>query len=358
MRTSLPSLGLVALLTISPGSPADAAQGERRVSATFQNITIAADETVSSLAVNFGQAHVNGVVNGAATVSFGDLHVSGPVNGPITATCAQVTVTGAVGEGGIEARFGDVIVDGVVKGPVMVTAGNVRLGKDGRIEGRVTIHAGSFKGDRSRVAGGVVVDNKIHLRSRSDGGCSDHDALEGLLAVLLLGCGLLAIGWWMVVLSCMGLLFYLLLALIFRGTLERRRLLIPAENVGLDFLAGVLAIGGAFMVSIVLCVSCVGIPLLAVVGMASMLAYWFGMLTLAYILGGAVWKHLFKRPAGYWATILAGLVTIFISRLVPLLGGMLNAFYFVLAIGITARWIYEARRVKSPPVLNPPSTQP
>ncbi len=332
-----------------------AAAPRERVSVAFGEKTIAADEAVQSLSVSFGQARVLGVVEGEADVSCGKLRVDGAVNGRVRGTCAEVVINGGVGPRGVEACFGSVVVRGTVKGPITMTAGNVVLGPDASVDGRVTIHAGRFQGDRARVAGGVVEHNKVRLH-----GClplgKDAEAGLALLLGLLFGFGVFVLGWWLVAFLLAGVVFYLLLALIFRDTLERRRLLFPSENVGLDFLAGALAIGAGFLTGVTLCVSCVGVPLLAVLSLAYAVAYWFGMVTLGYVVGGAVWSGVFRKTAGFFATVLTGLITVQVSRLVPIIGGVLGMFYCVLAIGMTTRWIYEARRSRPPPVVPPPVT--
>ena len=346
--------GVGLLLSLSLAAFGEAPRKEVRIA--FGDKTIPADEVVTALEVTCGQVRVAGVVDGTAQVTAGNLFVDGAVNGRVKATCANVEISGGVGEGGVEARFGNVTVTGTVRGPITVTAGNVVLRGNGKVEGRILIHGGRFQGDRSRVSGGVVLDDKTHLGGEVGIGEDKEKALGPLLA-LLFGLGFLALGWWLLAIFLAGLVFYLLLALLFRGTLEKRRLLFPEENLGLDFLAGAMAIGAGLVLSVCLCLSCVGIPLLSFVVLAYVAAYWFGTVTLGYVLGRAVWSQVFRKPAGFFGTVLVGLATLQVMKLIPFVGAALGLICYVLAIGMTVRWVLEARRSK-PPSAVPPVVQP
>lgn len=344
MSQSLSFLTALSLLLGDVGFAAEA-KSPKPLRVFLNHVTLDADKVVSSLEVFCGSVRLRGVVESKAEVKCGSLVVEGAVNGLVRATCAQVDVRGGVGERGIEVRFGDVNIEGSVRGPVIVTGGNVRVGREARVTGPVIIRGGTFRGDASRVEHGVRVEHRFRVGEA-------EDALIGwLVGLILLALGLVAFGWCVVVFELAVVAFYALLAFLFRGALERRRELFPTENLGLDLLAGLMVCAAGALVSLPLCCTCVGLPLLV---LGFVVAYWFGLVTLAYLVGNYIWRNLFKQPAGFFGIVVTGLLTIQLSRLLPVVGGMLGILYWLAAVGISARWLFESWRARrSPPRVSP-----
>jgi uncharacterized RDD family membrane protein YckC len=247
-----------------------------------RSVTLGNNETADAVVAVFGSVTSAGTVREAVVAVRGDAEVAGPVGDSV------VTVLG-------RAR-----VNSRVAGEVVAVLGDVELGPEADVTGDVVAIGGDVIRDPKAKVGGNV---QQVLSSNFMGG------LKGLHAwfthCLLLGRPLAfapQLVWaWLIALTCLAL--YFLLALIFRGAVERCVTTFEARPVR-TLVAALLATVLAPLVSLLLLVSVVGIVVLPFFLVGVLVAMAFGKASLLTWLGRRLTCGRPLHPA--WAVLLGG----------------------------------------------------
>jgi uncharacterized RDD family membrane protein YckC len=318
-------------VSVAGSEPAKKIKADARVS-VGRGVTLGADETVDAVVAVFGSVTSAGTVREAVVAVGGDAEVTGPVSDSV------VTVLG-------RAR-----VNGRVAGEVVAVLGDVELGPDADVMGDVVAIGGDVIRDPKARVGGHV---QQVMSSNFMGG------LKGLHAWFT-HCLLLArplafapqLGWaWGVALACLGL--YLMLALIFRGAVERCVTTFEIRPVR-TLVAALLATVLAPLVSLLLLVSVVGIVVLPFFLVGVLVAMAFGKTALLAFIGRRVTGGRSIHPA--WAALLGGVIVLLLY-VVPFVGLLVFKLLTWLGTGLALYALMLAfERERPAPVAPVPST--
>jgi len=266
-----------------------------------------------------GEVHVDGYVRGNVRVAGGSVTLAhaAQVEGSLAVFARKITLSGFVRHYALLSGS-DVYIDGVVQGDVQVLGGNLTVGRNAVIHGRL-----DYRGDGNvrvepgaRIAGGIAQPEDSAGPRRP--GVGTGVMLVGLIVVAALFIGLAPAG----------------VRAVTRGM---------RAHPGWAFFIGLLVLVGVPMAIIALAVTVVGIPL------ALLLVCCFAMLVLLGYLAFAValadWAVDRSRPAPAWLRTMATVVTLivlFVLAQTPYVGWLVWIFAAVLGTGAIVRSVVAA----------------
>jgi uncharacterized RDD family membrane protein YckC len=254
----------------------------------FGNSSLPAGERADNVVAVFGSATSDGEVADSVVSVFGNTRVGGPVGDGVVAVFGNVTVTDRVDQA-VVSVFGNATVNGHV-GKVVSVFGNVKLGPKAVVEQEVIC----VMGDVQRDPGAVV---RHEVKSIGENFGLGEGLATWLKECVFKGRPLAfqqGVQWaWVVALSFLA--FYLVLALLFRGGIEKCTAMLETRPGA----SAITALGAVVLTPfafVLLCITVVGIlvvPFLAgglffagLFGRAVMLA-WIGRRLLKVVgLGG------------------------------------------------------------------------
>ena len=274
-------------------------------------VEIRPDEVVKWVKLLFGELEIKGTVLEDVQMILGGIEVEGRVNDRVEVVAGEINVSGHVGPGGIDAKFAEVTVSGVVEGPVTVEFGEVKVIGDGIIHGKVTVEHGEF----SQVEDSGRVSETMPERRRGQ-----------VFVVLMTLIGLAAI--------------ILIIATLFRDTIQKGATLMQTENLAWNLLWGALAVLLFVPLFLVLCVTIIGIPLALLLLFLYPVAWIFGLILLADHLGDWILTHLIKSQSNFLVGTIFGIIVLGISMAVPIFGGFLMIVYTLLAFGLSFQLMF------------------
>jgi len=295
------------------------------------NVTVDGDVAGSVTAVG-GNAEVNGRVGRNLRLAGGDLSV-GPgaeIGGNLGLAGGQMRMDGTV-HGQVKVGGGSLRIDGRVDGDVRATAGEVVLGPNASIGGRLHLRSGQplRRADGAVVAGGIVRDGWFGVDG--DGhvlGGDDFDPSFGRIWVS--GVGLVS------TLLLMGLAA-LVVGLMPRLSAGFSRQL--RQRTGASLLLGLALLAGVPVVAVLLAVTVIGIPFAVLLILLYLLA-----LPLAYVAAAVgLGDWLLQRGSGgaadpaprgrriAVACAMLGVVAVLVG--VPVLGGLVALVLIWLGLG-------------------------
>ena len=348
-----------------------------------QTVTIPASETVANdLYVFAGTVRVEGTIDGDLVAVGGTIDVPGTVTGDVLVAGGYVTISGTV-DGDARVTGGTVAVSGTVKEDLASTGGQVtldragtvgedmlasvgRLTVDGTVTGDLTASAATY--DKTGTVGGtedVVINagrfpwgtpttGPAPTPAPTDQAASVTkvavDGIQHFLIVLVVG-GLLiwlaprayaatkeaiqrrplpAAGWGL--LGLLGYLVALLVILLGMIVLAIVFGIVGFDNlVGLDVLAGIVAILGTTLGFVVICAYLAD----AIVGAA---------------VAGLVMRGPSTTRTREFGLMALGAAVVVVLSLIPLIGPWIKFVVIVLGLGAVLLAWYSARRSAPPPV--------
>ncbi|NOK38235.1 polymer-forming cytoskeletal protein, partial [Corallococcus exercitus] len=294
-------------------------RGTRDVVARGQNLEVKEGESVESAVVYGGNLIVKGTVEDDAVAFGGNLEIQGHV------------------EGDAHAFGGNVILgpNAQVDGDVSAFGGQVQKAEGARVEGSLEAFSGAGLG--SLVAGEIsrgMHDVKHHDAPAEDtDDDDDHDTGGGLASFILQFALLFGLGF-------LGQMFFPARMKELGDEIRAN----PRRNAFVGFV-GALAL---IPLTVVLCVTLVGIPVAFALLVASMLGTALGYAAIASELGTRLPVLRGKKTQ---AVVLAlGLGLILLISHIPVLGFLLNLFLIPLAFGsvIRTRFGYRGRGMPEP----------
>ncbi|MDQ7793266.1 MAG: hypothetical protein RDU89_02460 [bacterium] len=259
------------------------------------------------------------------------------------------------------------------------------------LSGCITVHPGSMSGDLVVVGGsgtvpaGTTVDNAVVIGGRLDILGVVRDAAVSVGGDVLVRSGavvggdVVAVGgrviveegaqarggaislglrsvlprswWWPVprLPTWIGLLVLALATVALWG----RNVAVTAETIAREparsALTGLLVFLALPFTLLLLVVMVLGIPLVPVVLFILVAAYFFGFTALAGLLGGGILRLLKVTTAGGYWPVVAGVVSLGLLRLVPLVSGIVGIAITLLGLGATLATRFGTRRPWAPP---------
>ncbi len=245
--------------------------------------------------------------------------------GAVTVYAANVNVLGRV-DGDVRAIGGSVVIAGQVSGGVTAVAGNVDLQAGAHVGGDVQAIGGAVNQDAdSSIAGNVATNGDALQRYGPQHALDPYTSNIPWLQLLFWGLAGTA------------------LSLLFPQYVLRARVM-AQRQLAASFVSGVMVLFGGVMTSIVLIVSCLGIPV-ALLLLASLWVAWvIGTVALGSWLGHSL-LHLFARetPSMGLATVL-GVMLLAALEALPYVGWAIFAVAGFLGLGAAVRSYFAARR--------------
>jgi|GEM_PF-1671565 len=339
-------------------------------------ITIPVGETIDDdLFVGGENLSVMGNVTGSIFAGAGTVDISGKVGGDIVAGTGTLTLTKAqvggnviVGAGQVSiddtSKIGGSLIAGVgalkISAPVgrnvMIGAGSayingaigkelrfggrdLELGPKAKVAGDLTYALGegqeTFKQDSAATVAGSVTRYTPPESATKD----LTKAKENMTKF-----GYVAHGGWLAI-SFLGslLLGFLLLKLFPKTSLGLSTQLSSSimHNLGIGFLIVVAAIP----VFLVLALTIIGLPILATLIPAFIIALHLAKLVAAYALGRFVAGQFSWTKMGIYGLFSIGLILFYLLRTVPGIGGLASVLFTW--VGLGAIWLYTSSRLKS-----------
>jgi cytoskeletal protein CcmA (bactofilin family) len=227
--------------------------------------------------------HVCGSVNAL----FGDIHVAGRVDG-------SVTTLG-----------GSIVITGLVMGSVRAVGGDVTLGPRAVVDGDIQM----LGGDVHRAAGAVV-----------NGSVRDARLTLAILPWNPFGAGagyrfpLWSVLLWTLAGALIAGFFPERLGRV--GRIARRRFVGSAVAGGATFMAAMVA-------SVILTVTCIGIPAALALLAAVWLLWVTGTVAVGYALGSGVLRVVSRQQRGIVPATLVGVWLVTVAESIPCVGGMI-----------------------------------
>jgi len=291
-------------------------------------VNIGPNEVVRRAKLLFGELEIDGQVIEDVQMIAGEIEIRGRVYERVELVSGEVRVSGRVGPGGVDVKFGEVRVSGVVEGPVTVRFGDVRVTGEGVIQGNVRVEGGEF----SRVEDSPRM--REWISEIMSNWARGFIAFIGLMTLIGLAATILV------------------LALLFRTSIQRGVTLMEKENLAWNLLWGVIAVLMFMPIFVMLCMTIIGIPLALLLLFLYPAAWLYGLILLANYLGDWILISLFKGQSNFLVGTIFGIIVMGISVAVPVFGALLMSIYTFLAIGLSCRLMvgyFQDRRKAQPP---------
>jgi uncharacterized RDD family membrane protein YckC len=269
---------------------------------------------------------------GAVISVFGSTTVAGDVHDVVVSIFGNTRVTGPVGQAAV-AIFGDTYVNGRVGDAAVAVFGNLELGPQAEVEGDIVAVGGSIKRDPQSV---------VHGGSREiviGEGIGGFEWLKTYVNKCVLYARPLAfepgLGWaWAIAFGFLA--FYIVLALMFSGAVEKCVETIetqPGQTVVASFMTVVLVP----VVMLLLVISVIGIAIMPFVGMALLCAGLFGKAVILAALGRRVTRFTGIGPFSHvaFAVFVGGLIALGLY-VIPVIGFIAYKLLGLLGLGVVA----------------------
>jgi len=266
----------------------------------------------------------------AVVAILGSASSAGEVTDAVVSILGNTRVTGPVGDSAV-AVLGNVYVDSPVNGSVVAVLGDVELGAQAQVGGDVVAIGGVVSRDDSAIVRGSQ--QSLGLATHVHGidwlhAWVQHCLLYGRMLAFAPG-----LGWaWSLALICLA--FYVLTAALCPHAVERCRQTLetyPLQSV----LAALLSILATPVLCVLLCITVIGILALPFVGLALLLADFFGKLVVLAWLGHRLVK-LFSPgtlPPPYLSVLIGGALALLLYT-VPALGMIIYKLFGLLGLGV------------------------
>jgi uncharacterized RDD family membrane protein YckC len=331
-----------------PASPApatpEAPAAERRSGSPrvvlFDNARLDKGEWADAVVAVFGNATSDGEVGDSLVAVLGNARATGPVGNTVVAVLGNVYVDGKVGE----------VVD---------VLGNVELGPNAEVMGDVVAVGGVVKRDPKAVVHGEMP--HVQFATLNLG---NFEWLQAYLHQCVFKGRPLAIGphlAWAWVIAVGFLLFYALLALLFRGGIERTTQTLETRPGG-TILAALLTLLLTPVLVVLLCLTVVGVAVVPFITMALLCASLFGKATMLAWLGGRITRPVGDGPLGHPAIgVLIGGVIVLALYLVPVVGFIVYKLLGLLGTGVVVYTVLlstKRKKAVAPPPVDSPGTVP
>lgn len=298
----LPALLLAYLLL--PAGAAHAA--EKRM---MGDVTVAGGETAKEVSTTWGDVTVKGNVEDNVESGFGDIWIEGPVGG------------------NVNAGSGDVHISAPVGGDVDVGRGDVYLESGAQVKGDISHHSGSLYRQSD-----AVVDGPQMAGMAPSFGSRVGDFLG-------------VIGWTVMTLG-------LIAATVLLAVAAPRPLRASARSLevtpGRSLVLGLGSVPVAIVATVLLAVTVVGIPLLALAVPVYLALLLFGVLVTGYYLGSRIMLVTGRYRAGDALAAAVGAFLVSAAYLIPFLGGLVFAFLALLGAGAAVSALLSRRSSGAP----------
>ncbi|MEO6569156.1 MAG: RDD family protein [Opitutaceae bacterium] len=309
----------------------------------FGDSTLPAGERADNVVAVFGSVTSEGSASESVVSVFGNNRVTGPVGEDVVAVFGNVHVSGRVGEH-VVAVFGNVTINSRV-GRVVTVFGNVKLGPQAEVDQEVV----SVMGGVEREPGAIV-----HRQVNSIGRNFPLGAGIGAWFRECLRWGrplafASELQWaWIIAFSFLG--FYLLLALLFRGGIEKCTLMLETKP-GASALTALGAVVLTPVAFVLLVITVVGIVVVPFLGVGLFFAGLFGKAVVLAWIGGGLLKRMGSGGGHPVLAVLVGGLVVLGIYTVPFLGFLSYKLFGWLGLGVVLYTLLSSRRREKSPAM-------
>lgn len=293
----------------------------------------------------FGNVHLGRDESADAVVAIaGNTVVDGEVSDAVVSVFGNSRVTGRVGDA-VVAVFGNAYVDSEVK-EVVAVLGNIELGPNAVVRGDVVTVGGMLKRDPK-----AVVEGEIPTIQFAFAGFEQPLWIQAYVSECIIKARPLAfapgLGWaWVIAFGF--LFFYMMLALLFRGGIEKTVTTLETRPGG-SILAALLTLLLTPVLMVLLIITLVGIPVVPFLGIGLMLATLFGKATMLAWLGRRITRLFGPGPLSHPAfAVLIGGLLIMGLYVIPVVGFITYKLLGFLGLGVVVYTLIRASRRERP----------
>ncbi len=296
----------------------------------------------------FGSTTVEGEVETDTVSVLGRTFIGSDakVGGDAVAVLGPLESKGRIGKDAVSV-FGGVDIDGPVGGEVVSVFGDMRLGPNAVIERDIVLIGGKLTKDPQAIVRGNQVNVPIL------GGIGDLSWLTTWVKRCVFLARPLAfgrdLGWaWLVGLSLLG--FYALLALLFRGGIEKCVTTLETRP-GMSLVSSVLTVLLSPVVIVLLVATVIGVVIVPFLAIGLMFAGLFGKTVMLAWLGRRFTKFFGDGPLAHPVfAVLIGGVAVLLLYTVPVFGFLLYKLLSWVGLGVVVYTIALALKREKPPV--------
>lgn len=279
----------------------------------FNNVELGKDETTDAVVAIMGNATSAGTVNDSVVAVCGNARVTGPVGNSVVTVCGNAYVDTKVRE-------------------VVVIAGNLELGPHAEVMGDLVNVAGTIKRDPKAIVHGQAPQVAIGagpLAFLESAGTYVKECVFKLRPLAFAP----GLGWaWAI--AAGFLVFYVLLALLFRGSVDKCVGTLETRP-GASILSAVLTLLLTPVLTMLLLITVVGIAVIPFLGIALLIASLFGKATMLAWLGRRITRLFGEGPMNHPAFgVLIGGVIVLLLYTVPFVGFIVYKAFGILGLGV------------------------
>lgn len=303
---------------------------------------------LDDIVVAGGDLHLAGSVRGDVRAAAGRVSLSGQVGGDVLVTGGQLRLLpGATVGGNLVVAGGEVTIECSVQGDVRGAGGNILI--NGEVAGPVRVRARSLViGEQARLGGELAYwapeEAVIHPSAEVSGPTTFHPTAavdQAWLAQAMFRIGV----------TFLTLAFLMMLATGLFGVLifpkpSQDLIRNTFQNFGVGLLRGFALFfvlpAGAFLVTLTI----VGLPLALIAGLIHASFSIVAAVYAGIALGSLLWKTVTKQEEYEvtWKTVLVGIPIMALLSLVPLVGLLLSAAFFLTVFGVLYQGFWVAIR--------------
>jgi hypothetical protein len=314
--------------------------------APFGDHIVGKDRRVREVVSVLGSTTVEGEVERDAVSVMGRTRIApeARVGGGAVAVLGPLESRGAIG-GDAVGVLGGVDIDGPVKGEVVSVLGDLRLGPNAVVERDIVLVGGKLSKD----PGAIVRGNEVNVPLL--GGLGDLAWLTTWLKrCVFLGRPLAFgehLGWaWGVAVSFLA--FYVLLALLFRGGIDKCVTTLETRP-GMSFVSALLTVLLSPVVLVLLVATVVGLIAVPFVGLGLMVAKLFGKAVMLAWLGRRITRLAGPGPLAHPAfAVLIGGAIVLLLYTVPVFGFLLFKVLSWIGLGVVVFTLALAMKRETP----------
>lgn len=319
MRRTVPTLLAVLLVIVALPGTAAAAQTQ-----TGGTVTVGPDETIDGdLEAFAGSVVVEGTVTGDLEAFAGNVEITGTVEGDVETAGGSVTVgEGAQIGGSLSAGAGTVLVDGRVDGNAEIGAEEIRIGPNADIRGDLTYDGQLDRADGATVGGTVAPSDDVEVNP----GGPTFSLPAGTFTTY-------------------GVLVNLVAGAVLLVAFPRFSTSV-ADGIDADPLRtgafGLLALVVVPVICVLLLLTVIGIPLSIAGFLAYVFLVWAGALYGRFAVGRWLVGQLDRDSR--WLALLVGVLGIAVVKLVPIVGGLVEAAVVLVGLGALVLTLHDRYR--------------
>jgi len=280
------------------------------------------------LRVAGGQLIVGGKVSGDIVAAGGQFHLlqGAEAMGDLVVVGGQIIIDGTV-NGGLRPKGGMVTINGTVKDSVEVWAAEkLIIGPSAVIEGSLTYHSKK----EAVIDSGAKINGEIKFEKTEAIPKVSKGALFGLLTFAFL----------------LKLVAWLIAAFVAVRVFKKHTHLFITQSQNkfwLEVGRGLVLVIVLPIIAIILCATLIGSMLGLVLGLSFVLLLFLAAVYSGVLFGAWLWKHVFRKAGdtAYGAQAIIGTLLLGLLSLIPFIGGILFAIFYLLAVGVIANHVWS-----------------